>query len=479
MAAVTAAMCMPDGFVGGYIEIWNPAIQDCSKDLSGTWEPMWLSACTSASGQGMLLQGFGSEAEAASGTGVPLLEAHRPYVVAGDTDDDFRIEAVRAIYHCCTKDTSLRTFLLQHCATPIDIDHLKSEYPIRVGPDGRYWLGKQLGSGGYANVVACVDSTTGKRMACKVAKLQILDPVKQKREVVLHAALRHDNVVAVRDVVYIQPGEHPLATATSGQVLVIMDMQTGGEFFSLVKQLSGLDEARCRHFFRQLLLGIAYCHSRKVCHRDLKLENLLLDGTRTRLKITDFGFARSLANSNATSILGTVRYVAPEMLSGEEYDGRKADMWACGVLLFVMRECDYPFKHVCASTGGVQRDHADGFTLGLKAALESATYSLRRLSSEAFKDLLACLLNPDPTSRYTASEALNHPWVLGADWTTDYVQKQLATMDTDYVKNPEGENPEIWLAKLNDIIKSQTEVEMHVDAPGFDSDSDIDSDLPS
>ena len=86
-----------------------------------------------------------------------------------------------------------------------------------------------------------------------------------------------------------------------------------------------MEEQDARYFFLQILWGVAYCHGRKVCHRDLKLENLLLSSTRTVVKIADFGFAKNIGGgSSAATILGTARYVAPEMLNGDRYDGYKA-----------------------------------------------------------------------------------------------------------------------------------------------------------
>eukprot|EP01047_Picozoa_sp_COSAG01_P070288 COSAG01_NODE_10610_length_2122_cov_5.129511_2_plen_403_part_00 len=400
---------------------------------------MWLVATTAPNddrGDGgdpsapPLLLCFNDADDAAGGADAAAVVAERPHVQADASAEGFRIELPRLIYQCRTTNAELRRAVLQLCSRRQDLEQLRRDFPRRIGPEGRYWLGEQvLGEGGYAKVLRGIDSVTGEPVACKVrserdarappppssslplrcrprelisspvackvVKASRADPDAQKREVVLQAALNHENVVGVKDVVY-EPG----AGVDPGQIYTLMAIETGGEFFSAVAKAKGMEERDVRHFFRQLLSGVAYCHARQVCHRDLKLENLLLDGTRTKLKIADFGFAKNEADSACATILGTARYVAPEMLDGNEYNGAKADMWACGVMLFVMRECRYPFRYT--DTGGVgapgQRAPTRT-TLQLMALLQQARYQLKKPCSAAFQDLLAQLLQPDPGER--------------------------------------------------------------------------------
>jgi serine/threonine-protein kinase SRK2 len=114
-----------------------------------------------------------------------------------------------------------------------------------------------------------------------------------------------------------------------------------------------LDPTKCicmcfqaRYFFQQLISGVSYCHSMQVCHRDLKLENTLLDGSDApRLKICDFGYSKSsVLHSQPKSTVGTPAYIAPEVLLKKEYDGKIADVWSCGVTLYVMVVGAYPFE---------------------------------------------------------------------------------------------------------------------------------------
>merc|ERR1711871_584395 len=103
------------------------------------------------------------------------------------------------------------------------------------------------------------------------------------------------------------------------------------------------------------------------------------DAKNTAVKIADFGFAKDISNSPASTVLGTARYVAPEQLDANPYDGSKADMWACGVILYIMREAEYPFR--LAGTGGVGepgQHFATEDTLRLKEELEAAQYSFKK-----------------------------------------------------------------------------------------------------
>ena len=126
------------------------------------------------------------------------------------------------------------------------------------------------------------------------------------------------------------------------QLGVVMEKIEGGELFDKVIDAGGLSEDVARVCFRQILQAMAYCHGRGVAHRDMKLENLIMT-TAQDCKVCDFGLAKNVAESAASTIIGTGKYVAPDVLAGGEYDPFKADMWSCGVCLFCMVECAFPF----------------------------------------------------------------------------------------------------------------------------------------
>ncbi|GAU19134.1 hypothetical protein TSUD_79570 [Trifolium subterraneum] len=160
---------------------------------------------------------------------------------------------------------------------------------------------------------------------------------------------------------------------TPTHLAIVMEYAAGGELFERICSAGRFSEDEARYFFQQLISGVSYCHSMEICHRDLKLENTLLDGSSApRLKICDFGYSKARTNnhlnfiqhifhtnhehkhrhdtgssvlhSQPKSTVGTPAYIAPEVLSRREYDGKIADVWSCGVTLYVMLVGAYPFE---------------------------------------------------------------------------------------------------------------------------------------
>ncbi|VVB09813.1 unnamed protein product [Arabis nemorensis] len=125
-----------------------------------------------------------------------------------------------------------------------------------------------------------------------------------------------------------------------------MEYAAGGELFERICNAGRFSEDEARYYFKQLISGVSYCHAMQICHRDLKLENTLLDGSSSsQLKICDFGYSKSsVLHSQPKSTVGTPAYVAPEVLSRKEYNGKIADVWSCGVTLYVMLVGAYPFE---------------------------------------------------------------------------------------------------------------------------------------
>ena len=344
----------------------------------------------------------------------------------------------------CHADTDVRAQLIAHCrySEEDELARLQAEFPHRIGhphDPARYWLGKSLGAGGYARVYTAYDSVRGERLACKIQK--VTHGPSQKREIVLQAALNHPSIVGLRDVVYAAPSG---GAGDTGTIYIMMECMGGGELFKLIQRHKGLPEASCAFFFRQIMLGVAYCHSRGVCHRDLKLENVLLNDAGTAVKIADFGFAKDISNSPASSVTGTAMYVAPEQLDAQPYDGARADMWACGVILYTMREGQYPFLIESKRGVGEPGQHfSTSDTLALKEMLQAAEIRFKphNPSSEAFQELVAHLLDPNPESRWSAAEVLQHPWTRGAEITAAEMESTLQAMDTDAIANPQVRPP--------------------------------------
>ncbi|KAH8514005.1 hypothetical protein H0E87_007024 [Populus deltoides] len=199
----------------------------------------------------------------------------------------------------------------------------------------RYETIKELGSGNFGVARLVRDKKTMELVAVKYIERGKKIDENVQREIINHRALRHPNIVRFKEV---------LLTPT--HLAIVMEYAAGGELFARICSAGRFSEDETRFFFQQLISGVSYCHSMEICHRDLKLENTLLDGSPApRLKICDFGYSKSaLLHSQPKSTVGTPAYIAPEVLSRKEYDGKISDVWSCGVTLYVMLVGAYPFE---------------------------------------------------------------------------------------------------------------------------------------
>ncbi|KAK8456335.1 hypothetical protein SEVIR_3G004100v4 [Setaria viridis] len=185
-----------------------------------------------------------------------------------------------------------------------------------------------------------------------------------------------------------------------------MEYAAGGELFERICEAGRFHEDEARYFFQQLVCGVSYCHAMQICHRDLKLENTLLDGSPApRLKICDFGYSKSsVLHSRPKSTVGTPAYIAPEVLSRREYDGKHADVWSCGVTLYVMLVGAYPFE-----------DPKDpkNFRKTISRIM-SVQYKIPEYVhvSQNCRHLLSRIFVANPYKRITMSEIKSHPWFL-------------------------------------------------------------------
>ncbi|VAH43671.1 unnamed protein product [Triticum turgidum subsp. durum] len=199
----------------------------------------------------------------------------------------------------------------------------------------RYEVIKDIGSGNFGVAKLVRDVRTKELFAVKFIERGHKIDENVQREIMNHRSLRHPNIVRFKEVVL-----------TPTHLAIVMEYAAGGELFERICSSGRFSENEARFFFQQLLSGVSYCHSMQICHRDLKLENTLLDGSEApRLKICDFGYSKSsVLHSQPKSTVGTPAYIAPEVLSRREYDGKVADVWSCGVTLYVMLVGAYPFE---------------------------------------------------------------------------------------------------------------------------------------
>ncbi|KAG5016390.1 hypothetical protein GLYMA_08G218400v4 [Glycine max] len=255
----------------------------------------------------------------------------------------------------------------------------------------KYEMGRVLGQGNFAKVYHGRNLNTNESVAIKVIKKEKLKKerlVKQiKREVSVMKLVRHPHIVELKEVM-----------ATKGKIFLVMEYVNGGELFAKVNN-GKLTEDLARKYFQQLISAVDFCHSRGVTHRDLKPENLLLDQNED-LKVSDFGLSALPEQRRADGMLltpcGTPAYVAPEVLKKKGYDGSKADIWSCGVILFALL-CGYlPFQGE-----NVMRIYRKAFR---------AEYEFPEWISTQAKNLISKLLVADPGKRYSIPDIMKDPW---------------------------------------------------------------------
>lgn len=259
----------------------------------------------------------------------------------------------------------------------------------------RYEIIKDIGSGNFGVARLVSDKRTRELFAVKfIERGQKIDEHVQ-REIMNHRSLMHPNIVRFKEV---------LLTPT--HLAIVMEYAAGGELFGRICNAGRFSEDEARFFFQQLISGVSYCHSMRICHRDLKLENTLLDGsTAPRVKICDFGYSKSsVLHSQPKSAVGTPAYIAPEVLSRKEYDGKLSDVWSCGVTLYVMLVGAYPFE---------DPDDPRNFrkTIGRILSVHYSIPDYVRVSIEC-RHLLSRVFVANPDKRITIPEIKTHPWFL-------------------------------------------------------------------
>ncbi|KAH0664838.1 hypothetical protein KY285_026044 [Solanum tuberosum] len=282
----------------------------------------------------------------------------------------------------------------------------------------RYEVGRLLGQGTFAKVYYARNIKTGQSVAIKVIdkekvlRVGLMNQI--KREISVMKLVRHPNIVHLYEVM-----------ATKTKIYFIMEYCKGGELFN--KVLKGrLKEDAARKYFQQLINAVDFCHSRGVYHRDLKPENLLLDDDEN-LKISDFGLSALVESKQQDGLLhttcGTPAYVAPEVINRRGYDGTKADIWSCGVVLYVLLAGYLPFQ--------------DSNLMEMYRKIGKAEYKCPSWFPPEARRLLSRMLDPNPSSRISLAKIRASSWFRRGISTSskstvvDEVSTDLASANTE------------------------------------------------
>jgi len=274
-------------------------------------------------------------------------------------------------------------------------------HPRRSIPKfGPYLLLQTLGEGEFGKVKLGLHSQWGEEVAVKLIRRGNIDTTvrmsKVEREIEVLRTLKHPNIVRLYDVI-----------ETDKYIGIILEYASGGELFDHILAHRYLKEKDAAKLFSQLISGVWYIHQKKIVHRDLKLENLLLDRHRNVI-ITDFGFANRFEHRSddlMQTSCGSPCYAAPELVISEGlYVGSAVDIWSCGVILYAMLAGYLPFDDDPANPDG------DNINLLYKYIVNTPLSFPDYVSLEA-RDLLSIMLVPDPTQRADLRSIMSHEWL--------------------------------------------------------------------
>ena len=271
---------------------------------------------------------------------------------------------------------------------------------------------KKYGQGGYGATYAALDVEKQEELAVKVIDTRRMKPEAIMKECRILETLDHTNVISVK--------AHGPGMRKKNQhhlYFIFMELASGGELFDQVidRGTNAMTEEVAKGFIRQLLAGVAHCHSKLIAHRDLKLENVLLTSSGV-VKIIDFGLSHvySAAEDGTadrskalTDMCGSKSYAAPEVLSGAGYDGFAADVWSIGVSLFAMLSGFFPLDEASAKDWRFPKlcEAQDR-----RRSTTRVVYSWYRRSASHLSDSVIMLLDHmlaiDPAKRATMAQAL-------------------------------------------------------------------------
>jgi len=262
----------------------------------------------------------------------------------------------------------------------------------------KYEKVRDINSGTFGFVQLARNRHTGELLAVKF--LERGDKISRyvEREILNHRCLHHPHIVRFKEVFL-----------TQEYLAIAMEFGAGGDMFEYVVNKNGLREDEARWFFQQLIVGMDYCHNMGVVNRDIKLENTLLDASpKPLLKICDFGYSKhELMHSQPKSKVGTPGYIAPEVILNKRYDGKIADIWSCGVMLYVMLVGAYPFERQDDKNNPNKLQKM--ITRILKVEYSIPPYV--KISDEC-RDMMQRILVAEPDKRITVQQIKQHPWFL-------------------------------------------------------------------
>ena len=320
-----------------------------------------------------------------------------------------------------------------------------------------YKYGRLIGQGTFGKVNLGLNILTGRVVAIKSFMKKDLEMNGDNMKKIMYETnlmkkLNHKNVTKILEMF-----------EDKKYILIIMEYINGGNLFSFVKKRRKLSEKTAKYLFRQIIEGIKHIHENNIVHRDIKLENILID-VNNNVKICDFGIGKILSSNKELLYdkCGTPMYMAPEILLSSNkngYEGPPVDIWSSGIALYIMLSGTLPFDtnqyysneiidiHNLSSNEA-EKNHS---LILQKLIINNEPKKIKKISNEA-KNLLAGLLNKNPEKRLTVDEILSHPW-LEETWSKNknhhlFTKAEILIMSKTYI--------DYRKARIDDLIENFT-----------------------
>lgn len=316
-----------------------------------------------------------------------------------------------------------------------------------------YRIGRVLGRGAFGKVNLAAHKVSEQLVAIKSINKEFLKSSKSNKDqqiAIPEGGENPEKKKVMQEFAILKQSNHQSVVRlydtfeTTKHICFVMELCAGGDLLTYVRKRRKLTEEVAKYFFKQLIEGLAYLHhSKLIVHRDIKLDNILLDANG-KIKIADFGVSRQVTTDTErmSEQCGTPAYIAPEILRDKGYEGFKVDVWSAGVCLYAMLIGTVPFKassmqelHHLIINGkyDVNNPNAYNQTQNKDSQATQPPQQQTKLSEHAV-NLIHSLLQVDPRKRLSAVEVLSHPWLKDSKEELDvFTQKEKDVIHKEYL----------------------------------------------
>ncbi|XP_051050507.1 sperm motility kinase X-like [Phodopus roborovskii] len=262
--------------------------------------------------------------------------------------------------------------------------------PEEVALTDHYMLLRTLGKGSFSEVKLACHLHTGVWVAVKILERSEKNDSVIMTEIDIIKSLDHPNIIKLFHI--IETREH---------TYMVMEHAAGGDLVSHIEEVGCLQEEETQRIFTQMVFAVNYCHENSIAHRDIKPDNILLDG-KGSVKLCDFGLAIKVTSGQRfKGFCGTLEYCAPEIFTGVEYDAQANDIWSMGVVLYTMVTGRFPFEAKTYSQ--------------MKEKMLHPEYSIPSMLSQSIVNLIVQLFTVDPEQRPKICDIMQHQWLKGSE----------------------------------------------------------------